>query len=88
MAPVIQKFLVEGSSLVTYAGRDKESLLQYLDENMVVLKDELNESNFERVLAVIWESSAQSLHDTIMLSIDVRGSKHIESIAKIIIEPQ
>ena len=28
MAPIIQKFLVEGSSLVTYAGRDKESLIQ------------------------------------------------------------
>ncbi len=41
---------------------------------MIVLKEELNEMNFERVLAVIWESSAQSLHDTIMLSIDVRSS--------------
>ena len=97
MAPVIQKFLVEGSSLVTYAGRDKESLiqvgqqfilvitqqhlcysLQYLDKNMIILKEELNASNFERVLAVIWESSAQSLHDTIMLSIDVTLRKIIK----------
>jgi hypothetical protein len=36
MAPVIQKFLVEGSSLVAYAGRDKETLIQYLDNNMIV----------------------------------------------------
>ena len=72
MAPTIQKFLIEGSSLVTYAGRDKDNLLQYLDNNMVVLKDELNETNFERILSIIWESSAHSLQDIIMLSIDVR----------------
>ena len=71
MAPVIQKFLIEGSSLVSYAARDKESLLQYLDKNMVVLKDELNETNFNRILSVIWESSAQSVSDTINLRIDV-----------------
>ena len=72
MAPVIQKFLVEGSSLVTYAGRDKETLLQYLDKNMIVLKEKLNDANFEKVLAVIWESSALSLADTITLSIEVK----------------
>jgi len=71
MAPVIQKFLVEGSSLVTYSGRSTENLIQYLDKNMILLKEELTETNFERVLTVIWESSAQSLNDTIMLSIEV-----------------
>ncbi len=74
MAPVIQKFLVESSSLVTYAGRDKETLLQYLDKNMIILKEELNQKNFERVLSLIWESSAQSLNGIIMISIDVSGS--------------
>ena len=72
MAPVIQKFLVEGSALVSYAARDKETLIQYLDKNMIVLKEELNETNFDRILSVIWECSAQSLSDTINLSIDVR----------------
>lgn len=72
MAPVIQKFLVEGSSLVSYAARDKENLLQYLDKNIVVLKDELHETNFERILSVIWDSSAHSLADIINISIEVR----------------
>ena len=70
MAPVIQKFLVEGSSLVAYAGRTTDTLINYLDNNLILLKDKLNETNFERILTVIWESSAQSLHDTISLSIE------------------
>ncbi len=70
MAPVIQKFLVEGCSLVAYAGRTTDTLMNYLDKNLILLKDKLNETNFERVLTVIWESSAQSLHDTISMSIE------------------
>ena len=70
MAPVIQKFLVEGCSLVAYAGRTIDSLIEYLDKNLIQLKDELNGSNFDRVLTVIWESSAHSLHETISLSIE------------------
>ena len=34
------------------------------------LQDKLNAPNFDRVLAVIWESSAHSLHDTISVSIE------------------
>lgn len=70
MAPVIQKFLVEGCSLVAYAGRTIDSLISYLDANLILLKDKLNGTNFDRVLSVIWESSAQSLHETISLSIE------------------
>ena len=72
MAPVIQKFLVEGCSLVAYAGRNIDSLVEYLDNNLILLKDQLNITNFDRVLTVIWESSAQSLHETISVSIERR----------------
>ena len=65
MAPVIQKFLVEGCSLVAYAGRTIDSLIEYLDKNLILLKEKLNCTNFERILSVIWESSAHSLHETI-----------------------
>ena len=71
MAPVIQKFLFEGSSLISYGGRDMDSLIQYLDKNMLLLKEKLNEANFEKVLSIIWESSAKSLSDTIHVSIEV-----------------
>ncbi len=72
MAPVIQKFLIEGCSLVAYAGRNIDSLIDYLDKNLILLKDHLTQVNFDRVLTVIWESSAQSLHETITLSIERR----------------
>lgn len=71
MAPVIQKFLVEGGSLVSYDAREKDALLQYLDKNLIVLKEELNDTNFERILAVIWDCSAKSLSDIINISIEV-----------------
>ena len=70
MAPVIQKFLFEGSSLIG-CGRNMDSLIGYLDKNMLLLKEKLNEANFEKVLSIIWESSAKSLSDTIHVSIEV-----------------
>ncbi|XP_040580539.1 protein unc-13 homolog 4B [Lepeophtheirus salmonis] len=70
MAPVIQRFLVDGCTLVAYAGTNKDTLISYLDANLILLKDKLTVANFERVLSVIWESSAHSLNDTIQLSIE------------------
>jgi hypothetical protein len=76
MAPVIQRFLVEGSSRFSYSGNCTENLVNYLDKNLLVLKEKLNGTNFERILTVIWESSAQSLNDTIHLSIEVIYKKY------------
>ncbi|QQP31404.1 Protein unc13 -like protein Dlike, partial [Caligus rogercresseyi] len=70
MAPVIQKFLVDGCTLVAYEGKNKDTLLSYLDDNLILLKEKLTTANFERVLSVIWESSAHSLNDTIQISIE------------------
>ena len=72
MAPVIKDFLLKSTNLVTYAGRasDKNAVLNYLDDNMVLLKKNLTDDNFERVLAVIWESSAQTLEELIYVCID------------------
>ena len=53
MAPVIKDFLLKSTNLVTYAARDKTAVLNYLDENLVLLKKNLTEDNFERVLAVL-----------------------------------
>jgi len=70
MAPVIKDFLLKTTNLMTYAARDKNSLLNFLDENLVLLKDNLTDDNFQRILAVIWESSAQTLEETIYLCIE------------------
>ena len=70
LAPVIKDFLLKSTNLVAYAARDKTAVLNYLDENLVLLKRNLTEDNFERVLAVIWESSAQTLEETIHVCIE------------------
>ena len=79
MAPVIKDFLLKSTNLVTYAARDKTAILNYLDENLVLLKQNLTEDNFERVLAVIWESSAQTLEETIYMCIEVKIKKIIRT---------
>ena len=76
MAPVIKDFLVKSTNLVTYASRDKTAVLKYLDENLVMLKDNLTEDNFDRVLAVIWDSSAQTLEELIYVCIDNKKTPH------------
>ena len=37
-------------------------VVEYLDKNLVVLKDNLNKENFDRIRSVIWESSVSCLH--------------------------
>ena len=44
-------------------------VVDYLDKNLVVLKENLNKENFDRIRSVIWESSAQKLDETIQASI-------------------
>jgi len=71
MAPVIKDFLLKSTNLVAYASKvDKNAVLNYLDENLIMLKRNLTDDNFERVLAVIWESSAQTLEELIYVFID------------------
>lgn len=77
MVPDIEKFFIQGCELVAHAGRDTETLMNYLDKNLIVLKQRLNEKNFDRILSAIWESSAQSLAETIQLSIDVRHNQNL-----------
>ena len=36
--------------------------MEYLDKNLVVLKENLNKENFDRIRSVIWESSVSCLH--------------------------
>ena len=47
-------------------------VVDYLDKNLVVLKENLNKENFDRIRSVIWESSAQKLDETIQASISRR----------------
>ena len=70
MAPIIKDFLLKSTNLVTYAARDKNAVLHYLNETLVLLKKNLTEENIDRVIAIIWENSAQTLEELIYLCID------------------
>ena len=78
MAPTIERFLFEGQSAAAAAevgagsdaANDRRSLLQYLDENLIFLKQRLVPANFERVLSVMWAVSSKSLVDILHKSIE------------------
>jgi len=73
MAPVIGNFLTSCSTMVANTGRDcTDKLLKYLDENLILLKENLTERNFDRILDVIWECSAQTLENTIYHWIEIK----------------
>ena len=67
MAPIIKDFLLKSKNLVTHAARNKNAVLNYLlgRKPRFTQKD-----NFERVLAVIGESSAQTLEELVYVCID------------------
>ena len=69
MAPTIERFLFEGQGN-SNINTDRQSLLQYLDENLVFLKARLVPANFERVLSVMWAVSAKSLSDIVHKAIE------------------
>jgi len=72
MAPVIQRFMVEGTARSIGGQGAGMLVVDYLDKNLVVLKENLNKENFDRIRSVIWESSAQKLDETIQASISRR----------------
>ena len=71
MAPTIERFLFEGDMQSSSSlAEDKQTLLHYLDENLIFLKSHLVPANFERVLSVMWGVSAKSLSDIVHESIE------------------
>ena len=66
MSPTISRYLLDSLSACTPQRRSNHTnLLQFLDENLIFLKEHLVPSNFDRVLAVIWSASTASLADII-----------------------
>jgi len=77
MAPTIERFLFEGQVHCTGTSEtDPRNLLQYLDENLIFLKQRLVPANFERVLSVMWAVSSKSLSDILHKSIEKRKPPH------------
>ncbi|XP_043272734.1 protein unc-13 homolog 4B isoform X3 [Venturia canescens] len=65
MAPAMSRYLMEGAELVDTTSNALDRLLRYLDENITILHDYLNEDNFQRILLVIWEIMSETLYQLV-----------------------
>ncbi|XP_050433740.1 protein unc-13 homolog 4B [Adelges cooleyi] len=70
MAPEMNKFLTEGGETINTHNNHLDNLIQYLDENLCTLSNELNEENFQRILDIIVEQLANIMHKLIQNSLD------------------
>lgn len=71
MAPAMGRYLMEGAELIDTTSNAMDRLLQYLDSNITILHDNLNEDNFERVLLVIWEIMSETLYQLVQNNLEV-----------------
>lgn len=72
MSPSINRFLMEGAELLHRESNSVERLMQYLDENLIMLNNQLNEDNFQGILNVIWNTVALLLNQLVKNSLEVR----------------
>lgn len=71
MTPAMNRYLTEGAELIDTTSNAMDRLLGYLDSNITTLHDNLNETNFERVLLVIWELMSKILYDLVNSNLEV-----------------
>lgn len=71
MDPAIKRFLQEGADLLNQDSNAVDRLMQYLDENLVMLHSELNTENFERILSIMWDNVSNILSDLVESSLEV-----------------
>ncbi|XP_011687719.1 PREDICTED: protein unc-13 homolog D isoform X4 [Wasmannia auropunctata] len=72
MAPAMNRYLKEGAELIDTTSNAMDRLLQYLDNNLETLHNNLNEDNFNRVLLVIWEIISQTLYELVNINLEKR----------------
>lgn len=71
MTPSISRFLLEGAELLNQESNSVDRLMQYLDENLLTLHDQLNDDNFQSMLNIIWEKVAKVLYELVETSLEV-----------------
>jgi len=72
MEPAVRRFLREGAELLNQDCNSVDRLMQYLDGNLIILHENLNAENFERILSAMWTSVAGSLLELVETSLEVR----------------
>lgn len=74
MTPSINRFLMEGAELLNQESNSVDRLMQYLDENLITLNEQLNEDNFQGFLNIIWDRIAKLLSELVESSLEVNNS--------------
>lgn len=76
MEPAITRFLQEGADLLNQDSNAVDRLMQYLDENLVMLHSELNTENFDRILSIMWDKVSDILAKLVENSLEVIFLRH------------
>lgn len=82
MSPEISKFLIEGGEVLNTNNKHLDNLMQYLDDNLCTLSNELNEENFQRILDIIVDQIATIMFNLIQNNIEVSGFLKFDKFKK------
>ncbi|XP_046996115.1 protein unc-13 homolog 4B isoform X1 [Schistocerca americana] len=72
MTPSIHRFLLEGAELLHQDSNTLDRLMKYLDDNLITLHSQLNEDNFDRILAIMWENVSHIMLDIVENNLEKR----------------
>lgn len=67
----MKRLLVEGAELFHQDCNSIDRVMMYLDNNLHILHDQLNEENFNRILDIIWSYLNDILQDLIQANLEV-----------------
>ena len=72
MSPSMKRLLVEGAELFQQDCNSIDRVMSYLDSNLHMMHDQLNEENFDRILDIIWNILNEILVELIQSNLEVR----------------
>ena len=71
MCPSMKRLLIEGAELFHQDSNSVDKVMRYLDDNLHMMHDNLNEENFNRILEIIWSCLNSILKDLIQSNLEV-----------------
>lgn len=79
----MRRLLVEGAELFHQDCNSIDRLMMYVDNNLGMLHNQLNEENFKRILEIVWDNLARILDDLIQSNLEVSCSNTNEAILNV-----
>ena len=79
LKPKIDELLEETTESCS-TGALPHSLIQFLDTNLIFLKDNLNEPNFDRILSILWRIVSDSIYKLVNEAVTLKKPKLVFTI--------